>query len=141
MASAGFSSDGDLVISDEIRKGFRKFKLSSSACGAILYKLSKESKLELDEEMPDESFDDIQEELPEGSPRFVFVSFRVEKGDGRVLFPLVFVFYCPIVSPPKLRVMYTRFKNAIAKEFDVNKIVDLRDKDDFSEEWLKSKLY
>ena len=50
----------------------------------------------VDEELEDvEGVDELRAELPEHQPRFVIYSCRMEHSDGRVSYPMVFIFSTP----------------------------------------------
>ena len=50
----------------------------------------------VDDELDDvEGVDELRAELPEHQPRFVIYSCRMEHSDGRVSFPMVFIFSTP----------------------------------------------
>lgn len=75
----------------------------------------KEMQVEVDDEMTDcsieevggvrakgssvanllDSFNQMAEELPEFSPRYIVFSYCHAHGDGRVSYPLMFIYYCP----------------------------------------------
>ena len=39
--------------------------------------------------------DDLRESLPEHQPRFVVYSYRMEHADGRVSYPMCFIYFTP----------------------------------------------
>lgn len=43
----------------------------------------------------DISVEDLAEELPDTSPRYVVYSYKYTHKDGRVSYPLIFIYYCP----------------------------------------------
>lgn len=40
--------------------------------------------------------EDLEEALPETSPRYVILSYEYKQSDGRVSYPLMFIYYSPI---------------------------------------------
>ena len=94
----------------------------------------------MDEQLEDTTVDDICSSLPSQQPRFVIISYRREHDDGRVSFPLCLVFHTPRDSHPELQVMYAGSKVALQKAADLNRGFEIRELDDFTEEWLLGKL-
>lgn len=43
----------------------------------------------------DVDVDELREELPEHQPRFVVFSFKLDHGDGRISYPMCFIFSSP----------------------------------------------
>uniref|UniRef100_A0A3Q3FBY9 Glia maturation factor beta n=1 Tax=Labrus bergylta TaxID=56723 RepID=A0A3Q3FBY9_9LABR len=80
-------------------KAFRFRKETNNA--AIIMKIDKERQLVvLDEEHEDISPDDLKEELPERQPRFIVYSYKYQHDDGRVSYPLCFIFSSPAGEIP-----------------------------------------
>ena len=61
----------------------------------------------------------LAEELPETAPRFLVVSFKYPKPDGRVQYPLCLIFYCPESCADRSRMRYSMFVNHISKALDI----------------------
>lgn len=62
----------------------------------LLVKIEKDKLLIVqDEILEDVSIEDVASELPETQPRYVIYSYRHERSDGRVSFPLIFIYYSP----------------------------------------------
>ncbi|XP_053701956.1 glia maturation factor beta isoform X2 [Synchiropus splendidus] len=84
--------DADLV---EKLKKFRFRKENNNA--AIVMKIDKKRQLViLEEEYEDLSPDELKDELPERQPRFVVYSYKYEHSDGRISYPLCFIFSSPV---------------------------------------------
>lgn len=47
--------------------------------------------------------EELAEELPESIPRYIILSYELKHDDGRVSFPLVFLFYCPVGANNQMR--------------------------------------
>lgn len=66
-------------------------------------------------------------ELPENTPRYVLLSYRLAHNDGRVSFPLVLVYWAPQTSSTEMSTLYTSALSALSVKADVGKVVDMRD--------------
>jgi hypothetical protein len=54
----------------------------------------KELKVEIQEEFGDNTdYDDVQDELPSSVPRYIILTQKLVKADGRITFPLAFIYY------------------------------------------------
>ncbi len=74
---------------------------------------------QIDGEYPNIRPEQLAEELPETAPRFLVISFKFPKPDGRVQYPLCLIYYCPETCADRNRMMYTRFVNVISKALDI----------------------
>ncbi|XP_010894576.1 glia maturation factor beta [Esox lucius] len=128
--------DGDLV--KKLRE-FRFRKATNNA--AIIMKIDKDKQLViLDEEHEDISPDDLKDELPERQPRFVVYSYKYEHSDGRVSYPLCFIFSSPVGCKPEQQMMYAGSKNKLVQTVQLTKVFEIRNTEDLTEEWLREKL-
>ncbi|XP_061157232.1 glia maturation factor beta [Syngnathus typhle] len=128
--------DEDLI---EKLKKFRLRKETNNA--AIVMKINREKQLVvLDEEHEDISPDDLKEELPERQPRFVAYSYKYQHDDGRVSYPLCFIFVSPVGCNPEQQMMYAGSKNRLVQTAQMTKVFEIRNTEDLTEEWLREKL-
>jgi hypothetical protein len=74
---------------------------------------------QIDAQYPNMRPEQLAEELPETAPRFLVMSFKYPKPDGRVQYPLCLIYYCPETCADRNRMMYTRFVNVISKALDI----------------------
>ncbi|KAK1786214.1 hypothetical protein P4O66_017924 [Electrophorus voltai] len=143
-------------------KMFRFRKETNNA--AILMKIDMEKQLViLEEEYEDISLDDLREELPERQPRYpypfkkqqryiycnmncslwctyIVYSYKLVHADGRVSYPLCFIFSSPVGCKPEQQMMYAGSKNRLVQSAELTKVFEIRNADDLTEEWLKEKL-
>ncbi|XP_071485835.1 glia maturation factor beta-like [Diadema antillarum] len=123
----------------DIAKKFRFRKEKNNA--AVVLKIDAAKLLiVIDEEYEDMTPDELQEELPGHQPRFVLYSYVLKHDDGRVSYPLCLIRIIPQGCKPEMAIMYSGSANLLVKETQVTKVMELRDKEDFTEEWLKEKL-
>lgn len=83
----------------------------------------------------------MEDYLPGHQPRFVVLSVKVtHTATNRVSFPLCFIFISPRDANPELQMMYAGSKLSLQKELDITKVFEIRELEEFTEEWLMSKL-
>lgn len=82
------------------------------------------------------------EELPGHQPRYVVLSYKMvhDEDDGRVSYPLCFIFITPRDCNPELMMMYAGSKLSLQKEVDLNRAFEVREIEELTEEWLRAKL-
>ncbi|KAG9342051.1 hypothetical protein JZ751_017047 [Albula glossodonta] len=113
-------------------------------CILISVKIDKEKQMViLEEEYEDISLDDLKNELPERQPRYPttkYVFYKYIHADGRVSYPLCFIFSSPVGCKPEQQMMYAGSKNRLVQAAELTKVFETRNADDLTEEWLKEKL-
>ncbi|XP_020481841.1 glia maturation factor beta [Labrus bergylta] len=120
-------------------KAFRFRKETNNA--AIIMKIDKERQLVvLDEEHEDISPDDLKEELPERQPRFIVYSYKYQHDDGRVSYPLCFIFSSPAGCKMELQMMYAGSRQVLVKAAQLSKVFEIRATEDLTEDWLRERL-
>ncbi|KAM4642666.1 glia maturation factor gamma [Discoglossus pictus] len=129
-------------VDPELKEKLKKFRFRKETNNAaILMKIDKEKQLViLEEEFEDISPDDLQDELPERQPRFLVYSYKYIHGDGRVSYPLCFIFSSPVGCKPEQQMMYAGSKNRLVQTAELTKVFEIRDKSDLTEDWLKERL-
>jgi len=121
---------GTVDIPDDLKKALRKFRFGRRDAGsaALVVKINK-AKLIMEEEEQFDSIalEDLAEELPENSPRFVLLSYELHHRDGRKSFPLVLINWAPSTSEIGMQTLHAssliQFQNAA----DVSKVIEIRD--------------
>uniref|UniRef100_UPI001EAF7EDC glia maturation factor gamma-like n=1 Tax=Oncorhynchus gorbuscha TaxID=8017 RepID=UPI001EAF7EDC len=133
-------------VRERLKMSFRFRKETNNA--AILMKIEMEKQLViLEEEYEDISLDDLRNELPERQPRFIVYSYKYVHTDGRVSYPLCFIFSSPVGCKPEQQMMYAGSKNQLVsaaelkgQDYFLFQVFETRNIDDLSEEWLINKL-
>lgn len=64
----------------------------------------------------------------------------MEHDDGRISYPMCFIYYTPRDSQIELQVMYAGTKLALQREAGLTRVYEIRELDELTEEWLISKL-
>ncbi|XP_025035766.2 glia maturation factor gamma isoform X1 [Pelodiscus sinensis] len=130
--------DVDPMLTEMLRK-FRFRKETNNA--AILMKIDKERQLVvLEEELQDVSPEELRSELPERQPRFVVYSYKYVHDDGRISYPLCFIFSSPAGCKPEQQMMYAGSKNRLVQAAELTKVFEIRTTEDLTEEWLRERL-
>ncbi|KAG8310089.1 hypothetical protein J6590_071164 [Homalodisca vitripennis] len=88
----------------------------------------------------DTCLDELRDILPEHQPRFLVYSSRMQHSDGRVSYPMTFIYITPRDSQRDLQVMYAGTKLALQKEADLTRVYEVRELDEMTDEWLAEKL-
>ncbi|XP_059155594.1 glia maturation factor beta-like [Physella acuta] len=129
-------------MSPEVVALLKKFKLRKEKnVAAIVLKIDKTSlKIVLDEEYENISVSDLQDELPPQQPRYVCLSYVQNHDDGRVSYPLIFIFISPQGCSPEQQMMYAGSKTKAVKDGDFTKVIELRSLDELTDETILDKL-
>ncbi|PWN95797.1 glia maturation factor beta [Tilletiopsis washingtonensis] len=108
-------------------KAFRMGKRSVGAA-ALVVKIDKKTlRMEIEEEFEGIALDELQEELPENSPRFVVMSYELEHRDGRKSYPLVIIYWAPPTSSMELATLYASAMSHFSTASDIAKVLDVRE--------------
>ncbi|CAK7301810.1 glia maturation factor gamma isoform X1 [Vulpes vulpes] len=94
----------------------------------------------LEEEFQNISPEELKTELPERQPRFVVYSYKYVHEDGRVSYPLCFIFSSPVGCKPEQQMMYAGSKNRLVQTAELTKVFEIRTTEDLTEAWLQEKL-
>ncbi len=81
--------------------------------------------------------EEIGDELPDNSPRFLLLSFEMNHRDGRVSYPLVGIYYNPSSASTSQKMLYASSCSAIFQKAQVvGKVFDLGESEGLTEAWL-----
>ncbi|GLH14535.1 hypothetical protein R5R35_012397 [Gryllus longicercus] len=129
-------------IGDDVKEALKKFRFRKSVDNsALILKVDREKQIICIEDcIEDISVDDLRETLPGHQPRFIIYSYRMEHGDGRVSYPMCFIYFTPRDSQIELQIMYAGTKLALQKEAGLTRVYEIRELDELTEDWLKEKL-
>ncbi|KAJ8414679.1 hypothetical protein AAFF_G00038810 [Aldrovandia affinis] len=132
-------------VDESLKEKLKKFRFRKETNNAaILMKIDREKQMViLEEEFEDISLDDLKNELPERQPRYPSHScifYKYVHADGRVSYPLCFIFSSPVGCKPEQQMMYAGSKNRLVQTAELTKVFETRNAEDLSEEWLKEKL-
>ncbi|XP_048506880.1 glia maturation factor beta isoform X3 [Athalia rosae] len=148
-------------IEDDVKDELKKFRFRrNKSNAALILKVDREKqKICIDELLEvsslswekltsctsriifqDIKIDELQESLPGHQPRYIVYSYKMEHADGRLSYPMCFIYYTPRDSQIELQIMYAGTKLALQKEADLTRVYEVRELDELTEEWLKEKL-
>ncbi|CAM9017453.1 unnamed protein product [Wickerhamomyces anomalus] len=102
----------------------------------MVYQIDKttyEIKLDESAESPITSIEELVEELPDNSPRYVVLSYPITLKDGRKSSPLVLVYWLPPTSTQSLRMLYAAALELIREKAGVSKLIEIDDEEDFED--------
>uniref|UniRef100_A0A8C3JRU2 Glia maturation factor beta n=1 Tax=Calidris pygmaea TaxID=425635 RepID=A0A8C3JRU2_9CHAR len=71
-------------------------------------------------------------------PRYPSCAYQHD--DGRVSYPLCFIFSSPVGCKPEQQMMYAGSKNKLVQTAELTKVFEIRNTEDLTEEWLREKL-
>ncbi|KAF8077580.1 hypothetical protein FPV67DRAFT_1578 [Lyophyllum atratum] len=117
-------------IPQSIKDSLRKFRFARRNAGsaAIVIKINKAKLLmEEVEQFDNISIEELAEELPENSPRYVVLSYELSHGDGRKSFPLVLINWAPMTSEIGLLTLHASAILNFQATADVSKVIEIRD--------------
>ncbi|KAG8506067.1 Glia maturation factor gamma [Galemys pyrenaicus] len=129
-------------VDPELKEKLRKFRFRKETDNAaIIMKVDKDRQMVvLEEEFQNISPEELKTELPERQPRFVVYSYKYVHEDGRVSYPLCFIFSSPVGCKPEQQMMYAGSKNRLVQTAELTKVFEIRTTDDLTETWLREKL-
>ncbi|EPQ28344.1 uncharacterized protein PFL1_04171 [Pseudozyma flocculosa PF-1] len=123
----------------EETKRFRLSKSSSAGLAALVYKIEKKSLCLVVEDRIEGALEDVLEELPENSPRFLVVSYQLQHRDGRVSYPLFILYWAPTTSSNDQSMLYASALSNFSVQVDIAKVIDVRD-GELSKQALEERL-
>ncbi|BFZ07765.1 hypothetical protein BsWGS_10804 [Bradybaena similaris] len=129
-------------MSKDVIDLLKKFKLRKEKnIAAIVLKIDKASlKIIVDEQFEDIAIDDLQDELPPQQPRYVVLSYVHKHDDGRVSYPLLFIYVSPQGCSPEQQMMYAGSKTKAVKDAEFTKELEVRSLEELTEENILEKL-
>ncbi|KAI0062300.1 maturation factor [Artomyces pyxidatus] len=117
-------------IPQELKDSLRKFRFARRKGGnaALIVKINKQKLImEEVEQFDNISPDDLAEELPVSSPRYVVLSYELKHADGRVSFPLILVNWAPIGCETSLLTLHASALLDFQTTADIGKVLEVRD--------------
>ncbi|OAA58110.1 gmf family protein [Niveomyces insectorum RCEF 264] len=126
------------TFSPETQAQLRRFRLGTSRAHdpqAVIYfidKASKEIRQDADQTVYT-SLDELADELPENSPRFVLLSYPMTLPSGRLSVPYVLLYYLPITCNAEMRMLYAGAKELMRNTSEVGKVLDIESAEELAE--------
>ncbi|KAK4040753.1 hypothetical protein C8A01DRAFT_35223 [Parachaetomium inaequale] len=126
------------TFSQETKDHLRKFRLGTSRAStpqAVIYMIDKQTKeIRQDEDqIVYKSLDELADDLPDHSPRFVLLSYPLTLPSGRLSVPYVMLYYLPTTCNSELRMLYAGAKELMRNTSEVTRILDLESAEELEE--------
>ncbi|KAK6212482.1 hypothetical protein LQW54_005256 [Pestalotiopsis sp. IQ-011] len=126
------------TFSQETKDHLRKFRLGTSRSNdpqAVIYTIDKKTKeIKQDEDKAVyKSLEEIGDDLPDHSPRFVLLSYPLTLPSGRLSVPYVMLYYLPITANAELRMLYAGAKELMRNTAEVGKVIDIDSVEDLED--------
>ncbi|KAK4226189.1 hypothetical protein QBC38DRAFT_481219 [Podospora fimiseda] len=126
------------TFSEETKQHLRKFRLGTSRANgpqAVIYLIDKTTKeiRQDDDKTVYTSLEEIQDDLPDHSPRFILLSYPMTLPSGRLSVPYVLLYYLPTTCNSEMRMLYAGAKELFRNTSEVTKILDLEAPEDLEE--------
>ncbi|KAK8219173.1 hypothetical protein M8818_000905 [Zalaria obscura] len=84
----------------------------------------------------DEVYSNLQElgdELPDHSPRFILLSYPLTMASGRLSVPYVMLYYMPVTCNSETKMLYAGAKELMRNTAEVGRIIEIDSVDDLEE--------
>ncbi|OJZ92755.1 glial factor naturation factor [Aspergillus piperis CBS 112811] len=129
-------------FSPETKEKLRKFRLGTSRAKdpqAIIYIIdNKTQEIRPEDGEVYSKMEDVADELPESSPRFILLSYPLTLSSGRPSVPYVMLYYLPENCNPNQRMMYAGAVELMRNTAEVNRVIEVYEEDDIIS--IESKL-
>ncbi|KAI9865239.1 MAG: hypothetical protein M1824_003390 [Vezdaea acicularis] len=124
-------------FSPETKEALRKFRLGTSRAKelqAVIYQIDKSTQ-EIQKTGEDvyTSLDEIAEDLPDHSPRFVLLSYPLTLSSGRPSVPYILLYYLPQTCAAESRMLYAGAKELMRNTAEVGKVLEIESPEDLEE--------
>jgi len=130
-------------ISNEVKEILEKFRFRRATNNtAIILKVNPDAvAVEVSEELEDlADVEELKESIPDTQPRFVLLSWRIAHADGRVSYPMAFIYTTPRDCQPRLQMMYSGSYQSLIQQCGLTKVYQIRDLDELDEDWVMEHL-
>ncbi|KAI0478593.1 glia maturation factor beta [Xylariaceae sp. FL0804] len=127
------------TFSQETKDHLRKFRLGTSRASgpqAVIYMIDKkthEIRQDDDDKVVYKSLDEIADDLPDNSPRYVLLSYPLTLPDGRLSVPYVLLYYLPDTCNAESRMMYAGAKELMRNTSEVGRVIDIDSAEDLED--------
>ncbi|KAK4125471.1 glia maturation factor beta [Parathielavia appendiculata] len=126
------------TFSQETKDHLRKFRLGTSRANdpqAVIYMIDKQTKeIRRDEdETVYKSLEELADDLPDHSPRFILLSYPLTLPSGRLSVPYVMLYYLPTTCNSEMRMLYAGAKELMRNTSEVTRIIDLESPEELEE--------
>ncbi|GAB1734188.1 hypothetical protein KC343_g11301 [Hortaea werneckii] len=117
------------TFSPETKNALRKFRLGTSRAKdpqAVIYQIDKSTmEIKQVDETIYSNMQDLSDELPDNSPRYVLLSYPLTMESGRLSVPYVMINYLPPTCSSEMRMLYAGAKELMRNQAEVNRIIEM----------------
>lgn len=133
---------GECTLSKEAYAICRKMARTSKMKNkAIIMKINlKKMEIVLVDELDDVTPEDIAEEFEDFEPRYCMYMYEYVRDDGRVTYPLCFIWYNPSGCDVHLNMIYGQTTEALIELLKASKTFNVQDADELTSEWLRAEV-
>ncbi|KAJ5120500.1 uncharacterized protein N7515_009888 [Penicillium bovifimosum] len=129
-------------FSPETKEKLRKFRLGTSRAKdaqAVIYIIdAKTQEIRPQDDTVYTKMEDLADDLPESSPRFILLSYPLTTKDGRPSVPYVLLYWLPENCNPMQRMSYANAVELMRSSAQVNRVIEVESDDDIVK--IQSKL-
>ncbi|KAJ5932212.1 Glia maturation factor beta [Penicillium verrucosum] len=129
-------------FSPETKEKLRNFRLGTSRAKdaqAIIYIIdAKSQEIRPQDDKVYSNMEDLADDLPESSPRFILLSHPMTTKDGRPSVPYVLLYWLPENCNPMQRMSYANAVELMRTSAQVNRVIEVEADEDIVD--IKSKL-
>ncbi|KAL4802359.1 hypothetical protein BDV18DRAFT_164181 [Aspergillus unguis] len=131
------SSERLYAFSPETKEKLRKFRLTTSRAKepqAVIYIVdTKTQEIRAEDGEVYTKMEDLADELPDSSPRFILLSYPLTLGSGRLAVPYVLLYYLPENCNPSQRMMYAGAVELMRNTAEVNRVIEVESEEDITD--------
>lgn len=122
------------TFSSETKERLRSFRLTTSRAEkpqAVIYQINKHTLeiVQADEQVYTD-LQDLADELPDHSPRYVLLSHPLTLPSGRLSVPYVLLYYLPVTCNAELRMLYAGAKELMRNTAEVGRVIEMVESED-----------
>ncbi|KAL1863291.1 hypothetical protein Plec18170_000124 [Paecilomyces lecythidis] len=121
-------------FSPETKEKLRKFRLGTSRAKdpqAIIYLIdTKSQEIRPEDGQVYSKMEDLADEIPDSSPRFILLSYPLTLASGRLTVPYVLLYYLPENCNPSQRMMYAGAVELMRNTAEVNRVIEIENESD-----------
>ncbi|KAM9912394.1 hypothetical protein OXX69_002602 [Metschnikowia pulcherrima] len=125
------------TFSSSTLSALQKFRFASAratSLQAVIYVIDKETYQVVSEsESPVTSIEELVEELPDNSPRYVVLSYPMKLPDGRLKSPLVLLYWRPPTCGSESKMLYAGAVELMREKAGVSQLIEIEDEEDFED--------
>ncbi|MCJ1378494.1 hypothetical protein MMC17_001593 [Xylographa soralifera] len=125
------------TFSPKTTADLRKFRLGTSRAKdpqAVIYQIDKHTlEIAQADNVIYTNMQELADELPGHSPRYVLLSYPLTLSSGRLSVPYVMIYYLPVTCNAELRMLYAGAKELMRNTAEVGRVIEMADAEDLEE--------